>query len=100
MTDLSLGGVVCGVDATADSLGSTEGLTAEPLEISHNGLGVGLGLDLSHLSGDISVLLSELNDALLRELTRVKLGPEVVSVGILLVLDLNGGGGGEKGGVE
>ena len=112
----SLGAIVNIVDAAANSLGSTEGLTAEPLEISHNGLRAGLCLAtllrynrsrrrLSVEFGELilplrSKSLSESLSLVLSVETVGNLSVEVVAVVVSLLLSVGSGGSGGESSVE
>lgn len=111
----SLGAIVNIVDAAANSLGSTEGLTAEPLEISHNGLRAGLCCGRTLLLwllflfsvefGELilplrSKSLSESLSLVLSVETVGNLSVEVVAVVVSLLLSVGSGGSGGESSVE
>ena len=112
----SLGAIVNIVDAAANSLGSTEGLTAEPFEISHNGLRAGLCCGRTLLHNRFFLLfsvefgefilplrsksLSESLSLVLSVETVGNLSVEVVAVVVSLLLSVGSGGSGGESSVE
>ena len=114
--EASLGAIVNFVDAAANSLDTVEGLVAEPLEISQNGLRAGLcltnlfrgrrrrffrGLKLGELIIPLlSESLSEGLSLLLSVESLVNLSVEVVAVVVSLLLSVVSGGSGSECSVE